>query len=570
MIRKESSFDKYSLIAAALVFFISAGVYLITLANGFVYDDHTQVLGNLWTTGVQYIPRIFTSSLWAYDNQASNTYRPMMHLILMAERHIFGLEPWGYHLVNVVLHSLNAVLVFMTAALILKETDQLPRVFPGGARVLPFKLDSKMTGRIPALFTGLLFALHPVNTEAVAWVSAVTELSFTCFLILSFYLYAKYAESKTKAALPYVLSLVFFAAALLSKETAIVLPAAILAYDLSKNGWTAVKGRWRGYLGFFLTASAYMAVRTFSVGGIIHHKQISLSGYELVINVFPLIFKYFQKLVYPSGLNALYELKYAHSASEPAVMAGMIILSAFLAAFILFRGNKVVSVSLAFMGLPLLPVLYIPALSTSAFADRYLYLPSIGFSLLLGYAIEGGLSYARKRGGYSCWRMFKNSTGPLCLVIITAPAVISTVYAAGTISRSMAWKDDLTLWADTVQKSPSSKYAHYNLALAYQNSGDIDNAVSEFKEALRFDPSYESAHYNLAWCYQSKNDNISAVLHYREALKINPGSADTHYNLGLIFKSEFLREDAAREFIEALRIEPDYKEASEMLKELSM
>lgn len=535
--RLNASISRAALAALAVV--ITVAVFSPALQNGFVYDDHTQVLKNPWITDLRYIPDILSSSLWSYSGYTSNTYRPMLHLLFMASYFAFGFKPWGWHLVNIIVHAINALLVFGVASRLLRPSGEET---PSGVR-------AEAPSLLAPFFAALLFALHPVNAEPVAWVSAVTELTFTLFFLLSFYLYMKSREDGRPGL--YIISLAFFIPALLSKETAIVLPAIVIAYDLS--GGKRRKG-WRYWPGFLAVSALYMIVRTLAIGGVIQHRQAPLSGFELVLNIFPLVFQYAEKLVYPSGLSALYELHTIKSL-DPAAVAGIAATAAFVAALFVFRKRKAVLSGLLMVGVPLLPVLYIPALSTSASADRYMYLPTAGLSIIIGFMLEA-IFKGKLKAVFS-----------VAAVIITIAA--ATAFAFGSFERVSVWEDDLALWSDTVRKSPGSKYARYNLALAYQAKGDIESAIGEFNAAIKAAPDYEDAHYNLAWCYQLKGDNINATLHYREVLRLDPGSADAHYNLGLIYKGEFLIDEAVAEFSEALRLRPGYAEAAGSLAEIS-
>lgn len=531
-------------VLAALAVVITVAVFSPALQNGFVYDDHVQVLKNPWITDIRFIPEIFSSSSWAFFGYSGNTYRPMLHIYSMATYFVFGLRPSGWHLVNILVHAANAVLVFLTASILIKNRadDTLPARKGGFAVLAPF-------------FAALIFSLHPVNSEPVAWVTAVAELAFTFFLLLSMYLYLRFREGGGKDAAFYALSLASFVIAVFSKETAFALPALIVASDLSSGrGLKYWLKYWRSYAGYFAVAALYMAARTLVVGALVRDRQIDLSGVELVINVLPLVFQYAKTLAYPSSLSALYEL-HTIKTLDAGAAAGIAVIAAFLAALVVFRRRRAVFLGLIMMGLPLLPVLYIPALSTSAAADRYMYLPTAGLGIIAAYVFE---------------RVFNGNLRRAFTYIVAAIVIIVlSAYSISSVERTRVWKDDLALWSDTVKKSPGSKYAHYNLALAYQDRGDLDRAIGEFKEAIKAAPDYEDAHYNLAWCYQQKGDNINAALHYREVLRLDPGSADAHYNLGLIYRGEFLIDEAVAEFSEALRSRPGYAEAAGALAEIT-
>lgn len=546
----KKGFDMARAVPVVIIIAATLAVYAASLGNGFVYDDHELILNNRLITGLRHMPQAFTTSLWSFKGMVSNTYRPMLHLIFLVERAAFGASPWGYHLTAIALHAMNAVTVFLIASFFAFEKKEYgtDSAAQRGARVFRFPVKRGFYGDLPPLLAGLLFSLHPINSEAVSWVSAITELTYTLFFLLSFYFFMRFRAGQGRGF--YALSVVCFPVALLSKETAIVLPALIAAYDLSGEGVSFIR-RWKDYLLYILAAVLYMALRTISVGGLLHHKQISLSARELAVNIFPLIFKYAWKLVLPIRLNAIYVMEYTASLLEPAAVAGAIVAAVFILCLALSLRKRQALTGLLLMALPLLPVLYIPALSNAAFADRYLYLPSAGFALLIALAIKPlfASSGARK---YKA-------------IILPLFAAVLVLYSVGSFKRSLVWKDDLTLWQDTVVKSPSSKYAHYNLALAYREKGDVNKAITDFEEAIRLDPAYEDAHYNLAWVYDYAGDHDRAIAHYRDTIRLNPASADAYFNIGLIYRKEGLFNEAAVEFRNALRVRPGYVEAEKEL-----
>src|SRR3989338_11160465 len=187
--------SKYTYIVIILI--TSIGVYLNTLPNGFVYDDEFQVLKNPWIKDVRYIPEIFLSDVWAFEGKGlSNYYRPLMHMIYMIDYYIFGLKPWGFHLTNIIFHAGVSVLVFIIASILINQSHDLnPK-----SQILKSKSniqDSKSKILSPAFIAALLFAAHPIHTEAVTWVAGIPELSFTLFYLLSFYLYINPVRDKS-------------------------------------------------------------------------------------------------------------------------------------------------------------------------------------------------------------------------------------------------------------------------------------------------------------------------------------------------------------------------------------
>src|SRR5512135_2525637 len=162
---------KESLVPILAVIAVSLAVYSNTLGHDLVWDDSDQILGNPWIRDPGFLPKIFSSGVWDFKSVASNYYRPMMHVFYMLGYTVFGLRPWGFHLVNIIFHAGVSVLVFLIAR----------ALFAGhGARAKAFPLP---------LMAAVLFAVHPIHTEPVAWVAGIPDLSYAFFCLLSFYLY---------------------------------------------------------------------------------------------------------------------------------------------------------------------------------------------------------------------------------------------------------------------------------------------------------------------------------------------------------------------------------------------
>jgi tetratricopeptide (TPR) repeat protein len=532
---------KTKIFFAVGLFFIPLIIYSGNLSFGFVFDDNVQVLDNFWIRDAGHLKDIFFSSAWAYmkDTPGSNFYRPVMHLVFMAEYSAFGLDPVGFHLVNNILHSFNAVLVFLTASFLFSNELPGPKGWPS---------------LLPAFGAGLLFALHPINTEVVCWVAAVPELTFTGFFLLSFCLYA---GSKGISDSKYLLSAVLYFFALLSKETAIVLPAVLFLYDYSRKGLGVFRDL-KKYIAYFLIAALYMAMRSYAVGGVmLQSKKIDISLYDTLINIPPLIFRYFSKLIYPAGLKAIYPLDLIHSITDTRVILGMAALLIYIAAIFLSRRNKPLFFSLVWIIIPLLPVMYIPAVSTGGFADRYMYLPSIGFAIALSHAVWLGF-FSGNTGGE---RSYKGRAAGFSVLVL----LVFALYAASSLKRSAVWENDYTLWTDTIKNFPddvqNSETVHFNFAWILQKMGDNENALIHYEKALKQDPGKEKTHNNLAVIYALKGDKEKAIWHYSEVIRLNPGNIYARYNLAVNYQLMGDLKSAIPLYEEAVRIKPDYEDA---------
>lgn len=526
----------------AILIIISIGVYANTLQNDFVYDDLFQVVRNEWIRDIRNIPEILTSTVWSFEKSyiPSNYYRPMMHIIYMVDYHIFGLTPWGFHLTNILFHSLNSVLVFLI-------TSHL--------------LDAPL-----ALVAALLFATHPIHTEAVAWIGGIPDLTLTFFFLLAFYLHIKSGQSILGTGTPanrslfssfYLLSLVFYSLSLLSKEPAIVLPLLLMVYDyfVRKKPLTPINEWLKRYTPYLIVGVIYLLLRTYALGGIAPLRQgyPKLNNFQYFINVFPLLILYLKKLILPTNLNAFYTFHPVYFIFEIRTIFSLA-LAFFLISFLYWvnRTNEKILFVLLWIIIPLAPVLYIPVLGKNPFTERYLYLSSVGFVILVSMAIKKiALSAAL-------------NSKSLITFSIALPIII--LYSAITVERNSVWKDEYTLWTDTVKKSPDSSIVHYNLGIVYAEKKLLDEAINEFKEAIKISPNYADAYYNLGLMYDEKGLTDLAIAVYEMTVRLDPKSADAHYNLGLIYLEKSLYDQALYEFREALRIKPDYREAQEATK----
>jgi len=530
---------------------ISIGCSINTVNNGFVYDDVSQVLGNRWITDVGHIPDIFLKGSWSFEqgniDVPQNYYRPFLHLVYMAEYHIFGLNPWGWHLTNVIFHAGVTVMVFLVATELLTPHSPLPT--PNSQSFLN-----------PAFIAALLFAAHPIHTEVVAWVGAVPELGFTLFYLLAFYYHIK--ESS-------FLPVIFFLIATLFKETALTLPLLLFAYDylipshslsplpLWERG--RVRGRGRAYLSYLITIIIYLALRTYALGGVAPLRgDVNLDIYEQFINIFPLFAQYLKKLILPVNLNAYYVFHPIHSVLEWKSIFGIAVTGAFILSIpLLKRISRPASINLLLIVIPLLPVFYIRGISSVAFAERYLYLPSTGFAVFVSF-------WLAKAGE-------KHLTDKKTVLWKTSIIVIALTasYAVMTIKRNAVWRDEYSLWLDTVKKSPEAATPHYNLGMAFMNKGELAAAEREYQTAIRVKPDHIKARNNLGGLYLEQGRLTEAIIEFMEAVRLKPDNTESHYNLGLAYIRSGQPDEAKREFEAVLKLNHNDVEAAKALEFLN-
>jgi tetratricopeptide (TPR) repeat protein len=520
-----------------LILIVSFGVYLNALFNGFVYDDEYLLLQNPWIRDARHIPEMFLSGMWAFkDQEAGNYYRPMFHLFYMADYHIFGLRPWGFHLTKILFHMGSSLLVLLMASTIMSRHGEA---------------NTKTYNEYVPFAAALLFATHPIHTEAVL---GITEVSLAFFYFLSFYLYVKADDVWGKFS---IVSLLFFLLAAFSKETALTLPILLIAYDYSFKRDSVLHLTpetfyllLKRYLPYLVVAGIYFILRTYAIGGFAPAKaHPGLSGYEYFINVFPLFAKYLGKLILPINLSLFYNFDPIFSLFEwKGIMAVAVTLGFILTLYLARNRNRILFFSLLLMVIPLLPVFYIPALGELTFGERFLYLPSAGFVIIVSIGLCGIASLDALRG----------KAVPIMLSIVL---VITALYSAGTIKRNPVWKDSLTLWSDTAKKSPDSYISHNNLGFAYYNLGRTDEAIEELILALRLKPGYAKAHSNLGNSYYEQGRIDEAIVEYEETIRLKPDFAGAHYNLGRSYYDKGRMDEAIVEYEETIRLKPDFADA---------
>jgi protein O-mannosyl-transferase len=550
---------------ALLILLLSVcAVHVNTLFNSFVYDDVIQVVNNVLITDFKYLPAIFAreaNNVTALES--SNYYRPMMNLVYLISYHLFGgLKPFGFHLVNLALHCMVSIAVFFTAAELFSDESA------GRAASFP----------LAPLVAALIFALQPVNSEVVAWVACVPELTFTLFCLLALLSAFHSRENYDRA---HLVSLGCFALGLLSKEPAVVLLPLLVAHDYLyhrnkvKPGALAAR-----YLPYLMVLGGYLVLRQNALGGIaplLRHPE--LNNFEVLINVVPLFSQYLLKLLVPIDLNAYYVLHPVKSMGDLRFLSALVVDSAFLGlGYLLFKRSKPGFIGFLALCLPLLPVLNIRWLGQNTFADRYLYFPSIGLGLLAGAAISGWWQSLQKYRNY----------------VAAGLAVLLLAYSVGTVQRNRVWHDELSLWTDTVRKSPDSDIVHNDLGVALAHRGDTEGAVREYRLALQLNPNCTEALNNLGnilarngqlpaaikvfshaiqvepalWAarqnlgdalYQT-GEHDQAITQYREALRVNPNLFAAHHHLGIALFNKGMVDEAIQQYQEAIALRPDIAE----------
>ena len=550
MKRMVKEWYKKPAVLGLFVIFSSLAVYINSLSGDFIWDDIEQIADNPVIKDIRNIPSFFTSDLWRLISNptiSSYYYRPFFLLSLAVDYNLWGLNPLGYHITNLVLHSLASFLVYQI-----------------GRRLF---LNST-----PAFLGSMLFAVHPVHVESIAWISGRTDPMAAVFFLLSFYLYILFRDGKGFIML--IVSLIAYFFSLLSKEIGITLPLLLLIYELSFKQQSVIqdkhshplltKGGWGDFrdnririlqiAGIYLVISvAYLYIRALVLGETIGQSASSPPIDKRIYTSFGIILDYIRIMILPVNLKVLYDTPLRESFFDWKVISSLFLLAAvFISTLMSYRKNKTVFFIAVWFFITILPVSNIVPLKPTMMAERYIYIPSIGICLL------GGLvSYKICRIGSPLFSYSK------ALILI-----LFSIFSLITFQRNKLWTNETVYFAKAAEDASQNAYAHHNLGDVYRKTGRMKQAISEWQKAVEIYPLHPEANNSLANIALMQGDYPEAVRRYRIALKGRPENSESHYNLALALERLGNTDEAIshyREFIR--RASPNYQDIIEQVAE---
>ncbi len=509
---------------------VAVVVYAASLGNGFVYDDVPQILENPWLRSFRNVPDILTSHVWGFNPLHSPLYyRPAMHLVNLAIFQVAGPRPWAFHVVSVCLHAAVAVVIFRLVFRLLGGTQA------AGARR-------------GALIGSLIFAVHPVNAESVSWAGVLPDQLCALFSLLCVGSYVSSMSSGGRAQLK---SLVWLAAALLSKETALVVPGLLIALEILRGG-DDLRGIARRIAPSLVVAGAFLVLRSALLGGLLPAGALPPAGaaFGQMLRVLSALLHYAGKLVFPWPLSFVYEIRSLFGARDVLLAPGAWVLAAWAAVAVARRGqDRTAALSLVFFLVPLSPPLYAAVVMYPPLADRYLYLPSFGFALLCGWI-----------GASRCAaRVWDSRTGRA----LFAAGIVGA--GAATALRTADFRSNLTLWTDTVAKTPASSLARGQLATALFADGQYEVGAREAREAIRLKPDNPDNHYNLGLASERQGLWNVAAKEYWRAIALGQADAEVLIHLASVLLSTGDTRGAAAQASRAVARDPANAEARYIL-----
>ncbi|GFO60683.1 hypothetical protein GMST_30080 [Geomonas silvestris] len=488
-----------------LIACLTLAVYYVSFSNGFVWDDDSIIVKNSQTLELSHLPDVLFS-----PDVVKPYYRPLNRASYLFDYWAYGMNPLGFHAVNIAIHLVNALLLFLV-----------------GCRLLP--------DRRGALFAALLFAVHPVNAEAVNFISARNTLLSLGFSLAAF---LWFLEAKGRWGRPLFISALFFFGGLLSKETGLMLLAVLPFYlQRSEPGAPAVGWRERvvwifPYL-FFL--ALYLGMRSYSLQGVVGIAVPAEGLFARLAQNYYIIPRYLGLLLAPYGFTIFHTVPKENLFSIPWLFVAWAALMG--AVFLILRGRHAAArFGLLWFAANYVPISNVVPIPSDYMTERFLYLPAVGFFLLSG-------------AGF-CWLQAHVETRRWAAI---AAGVMVICCAGLTVDRNLDWRDDLSLFGSAVRNNPDSVGARFNYGTALMEKGDLAGAQREWQKALAIDPQHTDTLAQLGTLAATQGDLDRAESYYRSALdspsaKNAPGASMAHFNLAKIYEKKGLPREALRHY----------------------
>lgn len=451
-------------------------------------------------------------------------------------------DVWGYHFVNLLIHLVNAVLIWWLTILIF-STPVIENY-----RLAKYKNEI-------AFITALLFVSHPLATQSVTYIvqRLASMVSMFYFLSIALYLRARLIDksSGVKLAL-FVCCFLSALLAMLTKENAFTLPFAILLVEIfflnSKKLIITLKDYRQlliviGIVGFILLLSVNYSFKVFKPILPNEAHAYELTSFSYLFTQFSVIVKYIQLLIIPVNQIVDYDFKISNSFFEIRTFGCFLFLVLLISlAFYLFKRNRIVSFGIFWFLLTLSIESSIIPINDVIFEHRT-YLPSFGFCLILCSCI-----YLFFRENY------KFFTFALLMILIGMNSFL-------TYNRNKVWKDDLTLWSDNVEKTPHKARPIHNLGVVLLKQGKWDKAQVSFSKAIEINPDYAQAYLNRGLAFMYLKENDKALKDFNKAIELKPNDAQAFFNKATLYMNNKMQDQAIAEFSKAIELMPSYTEA---------
>ncbi|MEN6406278.1 MAG: tetratricopeptide repeat protein [Thermoguttaceae bacterium] len=512
-----------------------------TLTHDFLnYDDNLYVTENPQVSQGLSLPNV----LWATTARCAGNWHPITLISHMTDCQIYGLRPWGHHLTNVLLHAMNAVLLFLVLR--------------------------RMTGSIwPSALAAALFAVHPLRVESVAWVAERKDLLGGLFFLLTLWAYTGYVRCGGWPR--YLGAMAWFALGLMSKPSVVTLPFVLLLLDywplgrVASGQWPVARDRPRDSnsasgaascpslatdhrplptlllekLPLFLLSIASCVVTPWAQGSAV--MSLDLIPFSLrLANALVAYAVYLGDFFFPVGLAVFYPHPGPGLAWWKPLAAAVFLAAVSAAAIATRRRFPYAAVGWFWYFGMLVPMIGLVQVGVHAMADRYTYLPEIGLCIAVAWGIR-----------HACvtW------PGARRTCIATASAAV-VVLMGGAWQQTTYWRDSETLWRRAAQCTSRNARAHNNLGIAMAARGDLNAATAEYRAALDIKPDYTDALNNLGVALSQQGRTDAAIQQFQKVLNVNPQYAKARFNWGTALAKQGRNDAAVQQFRLALDADP--------------
>lgn len=500
-----------------LVFIAAWFAYQPAFVNEYAYDDLAYVLEN----------KVLRDFSWnhAWTEFILGNYHPLTALSLKIDHSIGEFNPRTYHIHNVILHALTT-LIFIVFT---KKLTKSPLI---------------------ALGAGLLFGVHPLHTESVAWIAERKDVLYTLFFFAGLYTYLLFRESANKNW--YLATLVLFIASCLSKGMAVVFPVMMLLCDylIEKENILLKPASWRlpEKIPFFVLALGF-GILAFYVqnefGSVYNTKYVEMN-YGIVDKVFLAIYGFIfypLKIVWPSGLCAYHPYPPMEDGLLPTYfyLAPLVLLSMIAIVWYFWDKYRMISFAFGFYLMGILPVLQLVPVGENIVAERYAYVSTAGLFILLAWM------------AHEWEKQKKNPIGYIGL------AVISVAFIIVTRERIPDWKNNLSLFRDVAEKYPNSAVAHNNTGYGYEQIKEYRKALDHYFTASSLRANYADVLYNIGSVYGEDLNMLDSGIYYlHKAIAANPKKTEAYNNMGTFYYKKGILDSATHYYELVLEDKPEY------------
>lgn len=484
--------------------------YGIIIGNDFTYDDHYSIVENNYLKNLSFAKHLFSKHYFAISEEAS--YRPLITLLNFIERGLFDINPVGYHAVNLILHACCCLILFAMLRL--------------------------LTSTHIACIAALLHAVHPVLSESVVSAAFAEDMLCLLFLLCAMYAGIRYFAAKKNAYLWLSASAIGYLCSLASKEMALFYPiflAVFLVITRQQKSRAAI---------FFISMvliSVFFCILRFKVfsnpDAAAHTMLNPLPEWITVIYYIP---DYLRLYLLPVGLTILHPVKAVPPVSIITTCLYILFFIVLIVlCFRLIKSNKTVGIGFIWFLLALVPVSGIVPLKFP-FAERFIYLPTIGLHVIVAQLLCTTLYKVRKK------------------IVVPMLLIFFILLMSNSMIRSADWRSDWTLWHTTAQTSPRSPVTQYMLGSLYQKQGLLEQAKKAYQRSIRLNPDYLSPYINLATVYMDLGQYEYALRINNTILAKSPAMAIAYLNNALIYAAQGDTEKEKIAYLSALQSDPSY------------